>query len=36
MHDLSSAEEDESLKWMGGVITSEDNILRNSLSYQRY
>ena len=34
MHNLSSAEEDESLKWMGGVITSEDNILRNSLSYQ--
>ena len=34
MHNLSSAEEDESLKWMGGVITLEDNILRNSLSYQ--
>ena len=31
---LSSAESDGSLRWVGGVVTSEDNILRNSLSYK--
>ena len=34
LHDLSMAEIDRSLNWLGGVITSEDNILRNSLSYE--
>ena len=34
LHDLSMAEIDGSLNWLGGVITSEDNILRNSLSYE--
>ena len=34
LHDLSMAEIDKSLDWLGGVITSEDNILRNSLSYE--
>ena len=33
LHDLSMAEIDGSLNWVGGVISSEDNILRNSLSY---
>ena len=31
---LSKAEIDKSLDWLGGVITSDDNILRNSLSYE--
>ena len=31
---LSKAEIDKSLEWLGGVITSDDNILRNSLSYE--
>ena len=31
---LKEAEIDESLNWLGGVITSDDNILRNSLSYE--
>ncbi|MBT6019180.1 histidine kinase [bacterium] len=31
---LSKAEIDKSLDWLGGVITSDDNILRNSLSYK--
>ena len=34
LHDLSNAESDGALKWIGGVVTSEDNILRNSLSYK--
>lgn len=31
---LSKAEIDKSLDWLGAVITSDDNILRNSLSYK--
>ena len=34
MDNLSQAELDGALKWVGGVVTSEDNILRNSLSYK--
>ena len=34
LHNLTSAELDGSLKWLGGVVTAEDNILRNSLSYR--
>ena len=34
LHNLSSSESDGALKWVGGVVTSEDNILRNSLSYK--
>ena len=34
LHNLSKSESDGSLKWVGGVVTSEDNILRNSLSYK--
>ena len=34
LHNLSSCESDGALKWVGGVVTSEDNILRNSLSYK--
>jgi len=34
LHDLSKAESDGALKLLGGVVTSEDNILRNSLSYK--
>ena len=33
LHDLSKSESDGALKLLGGVVTSEDNILRNSLSY---
>jgi len=32
-YDLSPAESDGSLKLVGGVVTAEDNILRNSLAY---
>ena len=34
LHSLSKAEFDKSLDWLGSVITSDDNILRNSLSYE--
>ena len=34
LFNLSKAETDKSLDWLGGVITSDDNILRNSLSYE--
>jgi len=34
LDNLSQAELDGALKWVGGVVTSEDNILRNSLSYK--
>ena len=34
LNNLSSSESDGALKWVGGVVTSEDNILRNSLSYK--
>ena len=34
LDNLSKAELDGALKWVGGVVTSEDNILRNSLSYK--
>ena len=34
LHNLSKSESDGALKWVGGVVTSEDNILRNSLSYK--
>ena len=34
LHDLSKSESDGALKLLGGVVTSEDNILRNSLSYK--
>ncbi|MBS1271721.1 MAG: hypothetical protein MAGBODY4_00853 [Candidatus Marinimicrobia bacterium] len=33
-YDLSIAEEDTSLKWVGSVLSTEDNILRDSLNYK--
>jgi hypothetical protein len=32
-HDLTTAESDGSLKWVGSVLSAEDNILRDSLNY---
>ena len=33
-YDLSIAEKDTSLKWVGSVLSAEDNILRDSLNYK--